>query len=91
MKSKDQELLAEAYGKVLKENISGYEGNIADSLHNLLSSIDSEAKTKSGASVRETLHDIIMELGEAVDVASRDVDREPWQVLQTLLSKLRLD
>lgn len=86
MKSKDQKLIAEAYNKVLNEQ-GGYEGNIADQLHNLLSSLNQE----TGSPHRQALYKIIMELGDAVDSALDQADTDPAKALQDLLSKLRLD
>ncbi len=85
MKSKDQELIAEAYSKIINEQ--GYEGNIADQLHNLLSSVRQE----TGAPINQALHKIINELGDAVDAALDQANTNPEKALHFLLNKLRLD
>lgn len=89
MKSKDQELLAEAYNKVLKEQTT--ETSIGNELYKLYTELEPNAMTKSGARASEVLKMILDELNEVVDKHKRYADSEPWEALQSLLSKLAID
>jgi hypothetical protein len=62
--------------------------SIGDMLYDLLTSLDPDAKTKSGARVQDVLGDILDELNEIVDVAERHSDSEG--VLE-LVRKLKMD
>lgn len=62
--------------------------SIGDMLYDLLTSLDPDTKTKSGARVRDVLGDILDELNEIVDVAERHSDSEG--VLE-LVRKLKMD
>lgn len=88
MKSKDSDLLAEAYEKVLKEQTHS---SIGGELYKLYTELGPEAKTKSGARVSDVLKMILDELNDTVDMAKRYADKEPWEALQELLTKLALD
>ena len=90
MKKKDQELIAEAYNKVLNKQTSEI-FNIGDELSKLYVQLGPEIKTKSGAEVAEIVKMIIDELKKTVDDHKRSADSEPGETLQSLLSKLTVD
>lgn len=86
MKSKDSQLLAEAYSKVLKEQ-SGF--SIGNELYKLYTELEPSAKTKSGARVSDVLKSILEELNDVVQSAQNNADQP--EVLHTLLKRLALD
>jgi molecular chaperone GrpE (heat shock protein) len=90
MKKKDQELIAEAYNKVLNKQTSEI-FNIGDELSKLYVQLGPEIKTKSGAEVAEIVKMIIDELKKTVDEHKLSADSAPGETLQSLLSKLTVD
>lgn len=86
MKSKDSQLLAEAYSKVLKEQ-AGF--SIGNELYKLYTELEPNAKTKSGARVSDVLKSILEELQDVVQSAKSNADQP--EVLHSLLQKLSLD
>jgi hypothetical protein len=90
MKKKDQELLAEAYNKVLNKQTSEV-FNIGDELSKLYVQLGPEIKTKSDAKVAEIVKMIIDELKKTVDDHKLSADSAPEETLQSLLSKLTVD
>lgn len=62
--------------------------SIGDMLYDLLTSLDPDTKTKSGAKVQDVLGDILDELNEIVDVAERHPDSRG--VLE-LVKQLKMD
>jgi hypothetical protein len=85
MKKKDQELLAEAYTKVLNEAVHN-NASVYSMLENLYSNLSPDAKTRQGGSVSEELRDIINEFTEIVSNARRT--SESPEAIQYLLQKL---
>ena len=85
MKKKDQELLAEAYTKVLNEAVHN-NASVYSMLENLYSNLSPDAKTRQGGSVSEALKDIIKEFTEIVSNAKRTSDSP--DAIQYLLQKL---
>jgi len=69
-------------------NESTYQGHsgssIGDMLYDLLTSLDRDAKTRSGAMVSDVLKDIIDELNDIVNNAERSSVKE-------LVSRLKMD
>ena len=76
--NKDARLIAEAYKKVLKENVEQSLGNVLTSYYHQGKGLDNE-----------TLHDVIVELEEILNVAKNDPD--PASALESLLLKLKVD
>jgi hypothetical protein len=73
-------------------NESTYQGHsgssIGDMLYDLLTSLDRDAKTRSGAMVSDVLKDIIDELNDIVENAERSSDSPE---VQELVSRLKMD
>lgn len=88
MKIKDQNLLAKVYERVLREQ-AGF--SIADELYKLYTEIDPSARTKSGASVIQSLKFILDELEEIVKTAEMRQGDQPEEVLASLIRNLKLD
>lgn len=88
MKKKDQELLAEAYTKVLNEAVHN-NASVYSMLENLYTNLSPDAMTRQGGSVAEALKDIIKEFTEIVSNARRTSDSP--DAIQYLLQKLSRD
>lgn len=88
MKSKDADLLAEAYTKVLIE-AEHNNASVYSMLENLYTNLSPDAKTRQGGSVSEELRDIINEFTEIVSNARRTSDSP--DAIQYLLQKLSSD
>ena len=80
--NKDTQLIAEAYKKVLKENV---DQSLGKSLGNVLTSYYHQGKGLDN----DTLHDVIVELEEILNSAKNDPD--PASALEGLLLKLKVD
>jgi hypothetical protein len=76
--NKDAKLLAEAYNKILKENVDQSLGNVLTSYYHQGKGLDND-----------TLHDVIVELEEILNSAKNDSD--PASALESLLIKLKVD
>ena len=76
--NKDALLIAEAYSKILKENVEQSLGNVLSSYYHQGKGLDNE-----------TLHHVIVELEEILNVAKNDPD--PASALESLLLKLKVD
>jgi len=74
------------YSSLVNESIyQGHSGSsIGDMLYDLLTSLDRDAKTRSGAMVSDVLKDIIDELNDIVENAKRSS-------VQELVSRLKMD
>ena len=88
MNSKDADLLAEAYTKVLKEAVHN-NATVYSMLENLYTKLSPDAKTRTGGLVAEELEIIINEFAEIVSNAKRTSDSP--DAIQYLLHKLSSD
>lgn len=89
MKLKDQDLIARAYTRVLREQ-AGF--SIGNELYKLYTEVDPNAKTKTGAKVSDELKLIMKELEDIVQTASRNrAGDEPEKVLTFLIQQLSID
>ena len=88
MKLKDQDLIARAYTRVLREQ-AGF--SIGNEFYKLYTELDPNAKTKTGARGSDELKLIIDELQDIVQTASTNHTGQPEKVLTFLIQQLSID